>query len=335
MQTDITLYHVRPGDQGFSSTVAGQFAIRGIEAGQTFESQKCLSIAFESRPSTQALTTEVANGGRVVALSWLQLDVSLWTRSTPRHRVGQVHIEPKGMLPLGGRSQGQSTWLWEINPEDVEVVEQSNQPNVPIYLNVEINGIAKVIDAENSQFLGDIVVLQGSNPQLSIEASHWERLIQQLGYKTPPSQATLVGRASLEHPSWTEATKRLEKARSHHRSGEDYEALRVCLSTLESLVSPPYSMEQWKQRLAALPEQKAVGLAELFSGFATYCNKVGHHRSRTDRAADGHLPPMPLDHWEADLATAMAQYVTAYALRLRTAEMLADAPAAPAAPPSD
>jgi hypothetical protein len=35
---------------------------------------------------------------------------------------------------------------------------------------------------------------------------------------------------------------------------------------------------------------------------------------------------MPLDHWEADLVVGAAQFVTAYALRLRMAGILADKP---------
>jgi hypothetical protein len=150
--------------------------------------------------------------------------------------------------------------------------------------------------------------------------------MQYLEYKLPPSHAALAGLSSIQHPSWADATKRLGDARSHLRAGEDYDALRDCLSTLESLVSPPYTADAWKKRLASLPDQKATGLAALFSGMATYCNKVGHHRSRQERDAGNDFQQMPLDHWEADLAVGAAQFVTAYALRLRMAGLLVDAP---------
>jgi len=38
------------------------------------------------------------------------------------------------------------------------------------------------------------------------------------------------------------------------------------------------------------------------------------------------LPVMPLDHWEADIAVALAQYILAYASRLRSNGVLATAP---------
>jgi hypothetical protein len=186
-------------------------------------------------------------------------------------------------------------------------------------------GIAKMHLPTGELF--DIVSLRSSSPQFTIELSHWERLMQSLEYKLPPSHAALAGLSALQHPSWADATKRLDDARSHLRAGEDYDALRDCLSTLESLVTPPYAADAWKKRLTALPDQKATGLAELFSGMAMYCNKVGHHRSRQERDAGDDLQQMPLDHWEADLAVGAAQFVTAYALRLRTAGILADAPA--------
>jgi hypothetical protein len=167
---------------------------------------------------------------------------------------------------------------------------------------------------------------------LVIELSQWERLLQNLEYSLPPSHPALAGLPSLDHPSWKDATARLQNARSHHRSGEDYDALRECLSALEAVVHAPYNKESWKQRLTKLPDQKAEGLAELFSGVATYCNRVGHHRDRNARNAAGDLAPMPLDHWEADLMLGAAQFVLTYAIRLRTAGMLVEPPPKATAP---
>ncbi len=79
----------------------------------------------------------------------------------------------------------------------------------------------------------------------------------------------------------------------------------------------PYNADSWKTRLKDLPPQKADGIAQLLSGLATYCNKVGHHRSRAGRNAAGDLPPMPLEHWEADLTLGAAQFITSYANRLQ------------------
>jgi len=334
MTTDVNLYLMKPGEQTYSSQAVGGLVIRGIEfSGQVYESQRCLDIGVESHPPSQALTTNIGNQERPVAFTWLQLTAEIWTRNAPRHRIGHIHIEQKGMLPLGPSRSAPSSWLWELRPEDVERVEQSrsNQANAPLIFQLEVTGIAKVVDAATGQFLGDIVPLRASNPQLTMELSHWERLMQYMDYKVPPTQVAMAGLSSVQHPSWNDAATRLESARSHLRAGEDYDALRKCLSTLESLVTPPYAASAWKERLKALPEQKATGLAELFAGMATYCNKVGHHRSRDERNASEDLPQMPLDHWEADLAVGAAQFVTAYALRLRMSGILGDAPPAPTA----
>ncbi|MHB8289271.1 MAG: hypothetical protein ACYDEY_08555 [Acidimicrobiales bacterium] len=115
------------------------------------------------------------------------------------------------------------------------------------------------------------------------------------------------------------------------RTGEDYDALRECLSAFEGLVTTPYSASSWKALVTTVPEQKADGLAEPFSGFARLCNKIGHHRDRVNRDSSGDLPTMRLDHWEADAAVGVAQLLPAYSSRLRTGRLLAEARIAPVA----
>jgi hypothetical protein len=326
MTTDATLYLVNPGSQEYSSQAAGSLSIRGVQSsGQTVESQRCLDMQVESHPPSQLLTMKEGNRDVPVTFSWLRLEAHVWTRSTPRREIGSVHIDQQGMLPLGTSRNGPANWLWELLPEDVELAEgtHSHQANTPFFFTLEISGIARMCLATGK--LVDLVSLRASNPQFSIELSQWKRLINELGYKLPPSHAALAGLAALQHPSWEDASLRLGTARTHLRAGEDYEALRDCLSTLESLVTPPYAANAWMKQLTALPGQKATGLAELFSGMAMYCNKIGHHRSRKERDAGNDLPQMPLDHWEADLAVGAAQFVTAYALRLRASGILVEA----------
>ncbi len=328
MTTDVTLRLVNPGSQQDDTTVVGYLSIRDVQfSGQTYESQSCLDLNVESHPLAVPLHIEKGNSKLPIFLSWLQLEAHIWTQSSPRHEIGTVHIEQKGMLPFGATREGPANWLWEILPEDVELVESthSHQANSPFRFMCEVKGIAKVHLANGD--LSDVVFLRGSNPLFTIELSHWERLMQSLEYKLPPSHESLAGLSSLQHPSWTDTTKLLDDARAHLRAGEDYDALRSCLSTLESLVTPPYQADAWKKQLTAFPNQKANGLAELFSGMATYCNKVGHHLSRRERDDDGNLQQMPLDHWEADLVVGAAQFVTAYAIRLRLAGLLTDVPA--------
>jgi hypothetical protein len=328
MATDVTLYLVKPGDQTHSSQAVGRYTIRGIEStGQTIDSMKCLSIEVEAHGPQQALAVVDAKGQQhPLTVSWLQVAAVISTRTTPRRPVGQVHVDEKGMLPLGPGNARLGTWTWEVREEDVELVDQarSNQPSIPIYFYLDISGIGKLID-DSGQFF-DLVAIRSAGQQLQVELSHWDRLLQAIGYTVPPSQPSVVTRGTLEHPAWADATKRLENARLHLRHGEDYDALRECLSALEGLVSAPYNAPSWKSRLTSVQDQKADGLAELLSGFATYCNRIGHHRERQNRNDAGDLPVMPLDHWEADLAVALAQYLLTYASRLRSNGVLTTTP---------
>lgn len=331
--TDVTLYLVKPGAQTYSSQALGRYSLRGIEStGQTIDSMKCLSIEVEAHGPQQPLAVGDAKGQHLLTVSWLQLEVMISTRTTPRRSVGRVHLDEKGMLPLGPGGARFGTWTWEIRDEDVELVDQarSNQPSAPLYFHVDISGIGKLIDGSGQLF--DLAPIRGAGQQLQVELSHWDRLLQGLGYTVPLSQASVVTRGALEHPAWADATKRLDNARLHLRHGEDYDALRECLSALEGFVSAPYDVVSWTPCLTSLKAQKqaqkAEGLAELLSGFATYCNKIGHHRERQQRDDTGDLLVMPLDHWEAELAVAVAQYLLTYASRLRSNEVLTATPPA-------
>lgn len=336
MTTDVNLYLLEPGERHYPQPPppVGLFAVRGIESrGQRVASTSmlCLDIDVEAHVPPTPLSVPDGKDARQLAISWLQLEVTVSTQSSPHSQVGVVHIEQKDMLPLRSGLTGSASWAWEIRAEDIERVERarSNQTNAPILFHINISGIVKLIDVETRQFF-DILPIRGSGAQLQVELSQWERLMQTLGYAVPPSQTSLVGVATQEHPSWSDATRRLGNARSHFRAGEDYDALRECLSALEGLVKTPYSASSWKALLGEVPEQKADGLAEMFSGFATFCNKIGHHRDRTSRDSLGDFPVMPLDHWEADIAVAVGQFIITYATRLRSTGVLADTVTTPA-----
>jgi len=325
MATDVTLYLLKPGDQTYPTQAVGRYSIREIESGQTLDSMKYLGIEVEAREPQPPLMVPDADGQlHPLTVLWLQLEVTVFTQTASRRQVGLVHIDQEDMLPLGPGSVGRAIWKWEVRPEDLEVVDQarSTQPTAPIYFRVDISGIGKLVD--DTGRLRDLVAVRSYKPQIKVELSQWDRLLQTLGYSTPPSEAALVSRGSREHRAWTEATERLTNARLHLRHGEDYDALRECLSTLEGLLSAPYNAASWKTHLTSLQDQKAAGLAELFSGFATFCNKVGHHRSRNDRNVATDLAQMPLDHWETELALGIAQFMTTYALRLRSSGVLAE-----------
>jgi len=254
----------------------------------------------------------------------LELNVTMRMRQRPLRRLGHVYIADVAMLPLGGKNFGPAQWQWELLPEDVEHIE--NDPTVSangiVGFQVGVNGLAKVTDAASGAFLGDICRLSGSAPQVTLEISEWERLIGSIGYRLPSSQGSFASGVSRENPAWGATISRLSKARQHHRRGEDDDALRDCLNAFEALTAKPYSSDQWKQRFNSMPEQKARGLAELFSGLASFCNTVGHHRSDAGRDAEGNYPSVPLDHWEADLILGASQFLLTYALRLKAADLL-------------
>ena len=332
MATDVMLYQVIADDPTNSSPAVGHFSLREIEwRGLYIGSMKCLSIDVEAHGPQQPLyaTDDMGNGHQVM-VSWLQLEVVISTLTTPRREIGRVHIDGNGMLPLGPGNARHGTWMWEIRSEDVETLDQarSNQASDPIYFDVDISGIGKLV-GDNNKFY-DVVAVRGGGQQLKEELSHWGRLLAALGYAVPPTQSLLIGRGMQEHRSWADAARRLDSARQHLRNGEDYGALRESLSSVEALVSLPYQPSSWKPLLATLPDQKVDGLAELFSGFATFCNKIGHHRERSNRDGAGDLATMPVDHWEVEIAVALAQYILTYASRLRMSGILAEKPPGPA-----
>lgn len=216
--------------------------------------------------------------------------------------------------------------MWLIREEDVEIVDQArfNQASSPIDFSLELSGIAKISDDDNRLF--NVIPIRSREKQLRIELSHWDRIIDSLGYSVFASQQSLVSLSTLEHSAWADATERVENARMHLRYGEDDDALRECLSALEGVVSAPYKPASWESCVPALQSQKVEGIVELFSGSATYCNKVGHHRDRGHRDDTGELLAMPLDHWEADLAIAIALYLLTYIHRLQSNGSLTTTP---------
>lgn len=156
-----------------------------------------------------------------------------------------------------------------------------------------------------------------------LEMPKWDRMMKSLGFAVDAPALGFTDRVTAEHPSWQFAMQVTERARTHYRNGEDYDALRDCLNGLEALVTAPYHAASWRPLLKGLPGQKAEGIAQLLSGVATYCNKIGHHRDRERRDAEGNLPAQPLDHWETDLIIGVAHYILAYAVRLRLSGQLA------------
>jgi hypothetical protein len=320
---DIYLWTITPGETRSRQHVA-MLTVRDVEfGGASVNGDNCLNIDISVTPNGDPITVRTQQGEEPAALTWLSLAARIWTTQIPRQPLGRVVIEEQGMPSLTGARCQASTWRWVIGASDVAVVERirAMQPDSPLHLAVEVEGIVKVTHARSGQLV-NVITLRGEASGLLLEMPKWDRLLKSLGYAVNGPAQAIADRATTEHPSWRAATLVTDMARAHYRNGEDYDALRDVLSGLEVLVTAPYNLASWKPLLEQLPKQKADGIAELLSGLATYCNKIGHHRDRERRDADGSLPAQPLDHWETDLIIGAAQFVLTYALRLRAAGLL-------------
>lgn len=258
-------------------------------------------------------------------LEWVQISVEIFLQAGPKRPLGRVDIETPRDVSFVSGTRNHARWKWELARDDIERVEAvrlAADRLSPITFEVAARGIAKLRPVDVSLSLGElgyIVAARCGNANYwQIETSHWERLLKQMQYDLPPSQAALASVAITEHPSWEQARKKLEPARKHLRDGEEDDALRECLGALEAVVSGPYKVDSWKPKLANLPGQKSVAIAELMSGLATYCNKTGHHLSQDQQDQTGDYERMPLDRWEAELIVASTQFLLAYAYRLRS-----------------
>lgn len=246
---------------------------------------------------------------------WVAMSASLWTGNRPAEQVGLVQIDqfqrpPFPPVPLNRLTELE--WEWQLLPTDVELVERiraANDPSAPIWLNLEVQGIVTTPEGVRGVY-GD--------SQINIELSLWQRLLTHMGYTTSPSGLAALSNSVYADDSWREAARRLEPARNHLRRGETYPALEACLSGLEAFVTAPYRDASWKERLASLPDQKAIGVAGWLAGLGDYLNKVGHHRDRQEREPDGDLAVMPANQWEAEIAVASTQLAITYLLRQGT-----------------
>lgn len=317
MATDVYLFNAESAERG----ALGRLIIRDVSfTGQTDLGQPCLTVDVELQPT----------GGQSPAtkLSFLSLNVTVWTSQPPCRKIGRVILGPQGFLPVGDSGSARGDWLWRLLPEDVETVERarSGQPVGPIGFQFEISVVAKVARAGSQPSGDDVIALRATPTQVLIPTSHWDQLLSSLGYELPPTHVALAGQAALDHPSWSETASQLEQARTHHRFGKTTLPLARA-SPLSRHTSRLLTARQaGKELLRSLPPQKANAVAELLSGLATYCNKVGHHRSKEERDAEGDLTPMPLEHWEADLILGAAQFLLTYASRLRMSGDLAHTP---------
>jgi hypothetical protein len=243
---------------------------------------------------------------------WVRLEAAMRTQVAPAQAVGSVRIDHDSQPPFPPTPPNRTTnvtWLWQLLPGDVELIERihSSQPAAPFYVDLFVDGIAQTADG--------VFGVEG-HTSVKIELSHWRRLLEQVGYSIAPSGLAALSAVALADNNWREAVKRLEPARDALGRGETHAALEICLSQLEALETAPYRIETWKKRFTAMPDQKRDSFAAWAAGLGLYLNRVGHHRSRDERDQEGDLTSMPLDHWEAELTVASTQILVAYLLRL-------------------
>jgi len=202
-------------------------------------------------------------------------------------------------------------WKWFLTHRDLESIEASHS-RVDAYRTVsftlEVSGLAQ---------LGEVIWAIRGESQVTIPRSEWEDLVlRPLGYSVPPSWSELLPNVErLGHPAWTDAVGRLEAARRLLRAGQARDALDAALDAFESVVTSPYLPESWLPVVSELPQQKQAGFTAMLGGICDYLNKVGHHRDRADRNAQGHLQEMPVDQWEAEHVLGAAQLLLGMVLR--------------------
>ena len=242
---------------------------------------------------------------------WLRLDVEVVSQRTAaprRYGVASVNWRdhPRPSPAMGGPVEVN----WTLLPEDLERIELDQgvgtAPGASWSFEVLVEGL--------SSGAAGVTATAGEGT-LTIAASEWQRLMQQVGYGLGPGARSALSQSTHDHPTWRDAEKRLARSRERLRAGEGRAALEECLSQFEALAPLPYRAESWRGRWA-IPPQKDAGLIAALSGHCSYLNKIGHHRDlKADPATRDHAQ-MPLDQWEAELAVAVSHHYLAYALRL-------------------
>lgn len=244
----------------------------------------------------------------------VELIPSLTSALPTRRPYGRIRVlsDPPGQLGLLGLRSSTHWWVWSLAPDEIELIETERAPNAGaerVLFNLDVRGIAAV-GPDTYGFAGDT--------QISIATSDWLALLRAMGYAVPPSLSSLAGDAVTLAPSWTWAENQLRVARRHLALGEDREALRTGYLLFDAMERNPFRSE-WESILGDpdLPAEKADVIRDLLRAQASVLNKLGRHPS--DEITDGRDRQMlPLDHWEAELAIALAQLLLAAAERWRS-----------------
>lgn len=242
------------------------------------------------------------------------LDIQVSAKSTYtllKKTVGQV--QPS--LWVFNKNSGHYTWDWVFDSNDISAIEVVRSGD--IVFEIEAKAIVEI--SENGNMTIPII----GREQVRFSESDWISFIGNLGYSTkygmslPPSL--------LNDKCWIQAYELLDDAREHMQRGKTYDALRQCLSTIESYMDygkergGPYSEIVWEELLQDITPQKKDGILKLITGVSTYLNRVGHHRN-SKLKDNGNLTTIPLNQYEAELMLGISQLVVTYLERLKEGE---------------
>ncbi|MEC0244148.1 hypothetical protein P4H66_30505 [Paenibacillus dokdonensis] len=238
----------------------------------------------------------------------LDIQVSAKVNSTfLKKAVGE--IQPN--LWVFNQGSGYREWDWILDSNDISAIEGVRSGD--LYFTIDVKAIVEVRENGNK-----IIPITGSQ-QIKISESDWIRFIHYYGYST--KYGVSLPTALLNDKSWIQAYEQLDDAREHMQRGKTYDALRQCLSVIESYTDVgngrggPYSPKVWEEILSDITEQKRDGIIGLLTGVSTYLNKVGHHRNSKIKD-NGNLPAVPVDQYEAELMVGVSHLVVTYLERL-------------------
>ena len=300
MKTNDLIVHLigdkEPGRTWPPTTVLGTFVIRDLHAGG---SPGCgalrLSLHFTRNEDSPS------EGTRFVSI-----EAEVLTAREPSQTRGRIVIERDKRPELRVSGTQPLEWEWRLLPADLEAIEAGTpEGDRWRYFKLELHGIVQVPT-------GTFPIAGSTDFQVPL--SEWEDLLRFLGYGVAPSAAQLAGPAVTAHPSWADAERRLASARQALRTGDTHRAMTDCLNQFSALAAKPYRHDSWLPKLPDDPTQKKQSVARLLAAHCTYLNRVGYHRDG-DPGDGTELQPLPLDHWEAEVAVAVSQFWLTLALR--------------------
>ncbi|WP_258297652.1 hypothetical protein [Paenibacillus peoriae] len=229
--------------------------------------------------------------------------------SSLRKIIGEVQSN----LLVFKQSHGQREWEWVLDSNDISIIENIRSRDLDF--SVEVKAI---VDLDENGINRTIPIT--GNHHIRIPETDWIRYIQHHGYSS--KYGMNISTSLLNDPSWVSAYEQLSQAQEHLRRGLSYDALRQCLSVIESYTDGkghggPYSPKAWEEFLADHVEQKKDGITKLLTGVSTYLNKVGHHRHSRMNSEIDNLTPVPVDSYETELMLGITQLVVTYLERLK------------------